>query len=73
MSKQLHSGALRVLKPGTYDLITPGHGKPGPGLPSKCAHCLKPIRAGESWRSHFNGQYTIIYHSVCEGKQASCA
>lgn len=67
-NRSVDSGAMRVLKPGQYDLITPGHGVPAKGLPTKCFHCRKPILAGENWRTHDNGQYTLIAHSACDAK-----
>lgn len=64
--KRLHSGAVRVLEPGTYDLITPGHDVPAKEYPRKCAHCFQSVKAGETWRDHFNGQYHVLYHVACE-------
>lgn len=64
--RSFNSGAMRVLKPGEYCLIIPGKDKPGKGFPSKCLHCLKPIKDGDTWRSRDNGQIVTIMHTACE-------
>lgn len=67
--RSFRSGAIQVLKPGSYDLITPGFGKPAAGLPSKCYLCLEPVGDGQAWRTHDNGQYVLISHSACEAQR----
>ena len=59
------------LLPGSYNLVTKGRGLPGGGFAKRCLVCRKFIKAGESWESQDNGQYSTIRHSSCCGKRKS--